>query len=181
MDKRGQFYLIAAVIIIMILFGLVTVKNNATVQPKPVRFYDLSQDYGAEAAKVIDYGVYNKYSPAVDISERIKNISETFATSAFARDPNVKLVYVYGNNDTVYVGNLTIIGGEIKLCYENSCSAEDVARAGGIHPTAYSNLNTVKVNITGNEYNFDLTQEENFYFVVQTTTPTGEKIVVQKE
>ena len=60
MGKRGQFYLIATALIVMIVFGLVSVSNAAIVQPRPVKFYDLSADYGAETARVIDYGVYNK-------------------------------------------------------------------------------------------------------------------------
>jgi len=179
MNKTGQFYLIAAVIIILIIFGLITVANRSIVQPKSTRFYDLSEDYGAEAAKVIDYGVYNKYSPPVDISEKVKSISDTFAKSAFAKDPNVELVYVYGNKNQIWIGNTTIIQGDISLCpVSGECQTVLTKEYQGMKEVASLNLENVTVSLAGNSYTFGLSEQENFYFVIQTTTPAGERNVV---
>ena len=179
MEKRGQFYLIAAVIIILIIFGLITISNRSIVQPKSTRFYDLSEDYGAEAAKVIDYGVYNKYSPPVDISEKVKNISDTFAKSAFAKDPNVRLVYVYGNKDKIWIGNTSIIEGDISYCpVSGDCPTLPTKQWQPLNEATVTNVNNVTVNLAGNSYIFGLSEQENFYFVIQTTTPAGERNVV---
>ncbi|MEM2956547.1 MAG: hypothetical protein QW041_03190 [Candidatus Pacearchaeota archaeon] len=181
MTKRGQFYIIAAVVIILIILGLVTIANRVIIQPKPVRFYDLSKDYEAETSKVIDYGIYNKYSPEVDIVEKVKNISETFAKSAFAKDPNIKLLYIYGNRQEINVGVLNMIGGEIKYCIDGGCSSLKTEAVSGIKTEKYSGRAQINVSLAGNEYQFYLSPEENFYFVIQTTTLSGERSVVIKE
>jgi hypothetical protein len=182
MNKTGQFYLIAAVIIILIIFGLITISNRSIVQPKSTRFYDLSEDYGAETARVIDYGVYNKYSPAVNISEKVKNISDTFARSAFAKDPNVRLVYVYGNKNELWIGNTSIVEGDISYCpVSGSCQTIPTAEIQPMNEATLTNVNNVTVSLAGNSYTFGLSEQENFYFVIQTTTPALERNVVVRQ
>jgi hypothetical protein len=177
--EKGQFYLIAAVIIIIIISGLITAANSAIVQPRPVRFYDLSEDYGAETSRVIDYGKYNVYSPDVNISKQIGNISEVFAKAAFIKDPKLSLVYIFGNNKNVWIGNTATVGGEIRYCISSEgCTMLPSQHLSGIEYIQKMNVNTVNVSIAGQDYIFDLTDEENFYFIIQTTTPAGEKSVV---
>jgi hypothetical protein len=181
-NKRGQFYLIATALIVLIIFGLVSVSNAAIVQPRPVRFYDLSTDYGAETARVIDYGIYSNSVPAV-IDEKIQNISMTFAESSFAKDPNVRLVYIYGNTDNVNAMNLAVVNGKVSYCGSGSCSATLVGSLIGLEEINYTKApdsNIINVKLGGNEYEFTLTQQDNFYFVIQTTTAANERIVSVK-
>jgi len=181
MQKRGQFYLIATALIVLIIFGLVSISNAAIVQPRPVKFYDLSQDYSAETARVIDYGIYNKISSNVNISEKIKNISGTFASSAFAKDPNVRLLYIYGNQSSIDAEGLSVTGGSIDFCSAESCSTNEVWNSKGLEKTNYTkNGNNITVILGGNEYLFTLTGNDNFYFVIQTITPANERIVSVK-
>ena len=182
-NKRGQFYLIATALIVLIIFGLVSVSNAAIVQPRPVKFYDLSADYSAETARVIDYGIYNKYLTG-NINEKIENISETFAASAFAKDPNVRLLYIYGNESAFNVKNLYVVEGQIALCNAGeTCSELQAISQEGFEKTNYTReqgSNIVKVELGGNEYLFTLTENDNFYFVIQTTTAAKERIVSVK-
>jgi len=172
--KRGQFYLIGAVIIILVVMGLITVVNRATVQPRAVGFFDLSKDYEAETSKVIDYGVYNRYSPPVNIAEKVQNITAIFAASELAKDPNIKLVFIYGNKTSWQ--NLTVSSGTYggvsyspnqENKFNFNLPKQETARSSG-------SGEYVKVNISGSIYNFNLTDTDNFYFVIQTKTPTGE-------
>jgi hypothetical protein len=178
MKKRGQFYIIAAALIIVVLLGLVTVANKAVVQPKPTEFFDLSKDYEAETSKVIDYGTYNKYSPAVNITEKVENISKVFAETAFAKDPNIYLVFIYGNKTTYTAKNISVSSADISLNFAGISSTEKVSSQKETNFKAVNGV--IDVPIAGNNYQFKLTDEENFYFIIQTTTPGGEKNVATR-
>jgi len=173
-SRRGQFYIIAAAIIILIILGLIGVVNRAAVQPKPVGFFDLSKDYEAETSKVIDYGVYNKYSPSVNITEKVQNISAIFAKSAFAKDPNVHLVFIYGNKNNYIAQNISSITSttSIGLTKQDVASVETKQQIVEIKSGSGGSVN---VSVAGSLYQFNLGDQENFYFVIETTSPTGER------
>ncbi len=180
-SKRGQFYLIAAVIIIVIIFGLVSSKNITTTEAKPVRFYDLSQDYGAETSKVIDYGTYNKFSPAVNISEKIQNISAVYAQYGKEKGINFNLTVVYGNTTSHSLINVTSVSSNIMLgTTSTSRSGYDIIDVGT--QSSYNTLpqETVVIHVAGIRYSFRMRSQDNFYFIIQTTNK-GESNVVVKD
>jgi len=177
MTKRGQFYLIAAAIIIAIIIGLISVSNKAITSPKQTKFYDLSKDYEIETSRVIDYGIYNQYSPSVNIREKVQNISRTFAASAFAKDPNIHLEFIYGNKDGYLKENISIITPEISLgITEGDKSSQTIYQP--IIKTMTGTGSNVNIKIAGNNYDFTLGPTEKFYFVIQTKAQTGETNVV---
>jgi hypothetical protein len=58
MNKKGQFFLIAALITVGALFGVTSIINSAQRGDENERFYDLSHEINFETKRVIDYGVY---------------------------------------------------------------------------------------------------------------------------
>jgi len=177
MQKRGQFYLIAAAILIVIIIGLISVSNKATTSPKPTKFYDLSKDYEIETSRVIDYGIYNQYSPAVNIKEKVQNISRTFAASAFAKDPNLHLEFIYGNKDGYFKENISTITPKVSFGLTAGDTSSQTIYQQKIETTTGSG-NKVNIKVAGNNYDFSLGPTDNFYFVIQTKTSTGETNVV---
>lgn len=180
MQKRGQFYIIAAAIIIVVILGLATVANKALVQPKHAGFFDLSEDYDAETSKVIDYGIYNKYTPPIDITKVVENISNVFKETAFTKDPNVYLVFIYGNKTSYTAREVPIANYDTTFYYGESESTVQTAYQQEKNLTAIDGIINVK-DPSGNDYQFNLTDDENFYFIIQTTSPSGEKNVVIRE
>ena len=59
MDKRGQFFLIAAVVIIGLIIGLSVVYNSVKAPKEDSQVYDLSKEIDYESAQVIDHGTFN--------------------------------------------------------------------------------------------------------------------------
>ena len=100
--KRGQFYLIASLIIAAIIGGLITIENYAITQPEPVKFYDLSQNFEAQTTKIVDYGVYQNKE---EVDKEIKNFTEKFITYATEKDKRLGIVYVFGNKNEVKLLN----------------------------------------------------------------------------
>jgi len=60
--KRGQVFLIAALITIAVLAGLVTIYNRASSSVEDVTVFDLSEEIILEASQVIDSGIFNTIS-----------------------------------------------------------------------------------------------------------------------
>jgi len=175
--RKAQFYLIATVLLILIIFGFVTAVNKAITQPKPVRFYDLSSDYNAETAKVIDYGVYHKYTPPVPIDRFVENITEIFRNNYFQNNPKatLEIAYIYGDkNSLVKASGKIASGNKIELCLEEtgSCSGQNIKT---ITPIVSSTIprgadsNKTTINLAGNTYEFELKGDEVFYFVIINT------------
>lgn len=100
MDRRAQFFLLAAVIISAIVISLGVVSNRATVNREPESFYDFSYEVKREVGAVIDYHIYSDVEggPLTDfiglLSEDIKD-----------RDPDANFLFLYGDNETMYLRN----------------------------------------------------------------------------
>jgi len=180
MEKKGQFYIIAAVIIIMVLSGLVAVVNYARAKPEPVKFYDLSDQFYSEVSKVIDYGVINNQ----DVSTEIEKFTRTFITYSNSKEPGIDFVFVYGNTTgaTIYSHNSTSSTDQstISLDISGSTTSKTIVH----QSTGFSKFFTtpinreVKLNIAGVVYNFTLVGEQQF-FVVLTLDKNNETYIRQ--
>ena len=203
MEKRGQFYIIFAVIIIIVVLGLVTTVNYAVKMKSPVKFYDMSADYEAETTNIIDYGVFSPTMTDEQIKAQIKSFSDEFLTYAQEKDPNLQLVYIYGDATGITVDNYAIEGGEIRTAstttgmeaggenvestisiqYGDKTFTRDVeekmrnfkeVRQDIVNPGGW-----VEVELAGVIYSFDLKTNEAFYYVVATRS--GEEYHVTQE
>ena len=131
--KKAQLFIIAALIIVGILFSLVAVTNYIKGKPKPTAFYDLSKDINAESSQVLDYATYKKES---DVSKLIANFTEKYASYA---GENVELVFVYGNTNQLTIENYTFVdtGSYCADFGEGSCP--------GVHGSKRINKNSTTI------------------------------------
>lgn len=168
MEKKGQFYLIAAIIIVMVIISLATITNYAVKKRKPVKFYDLSFELSEESARVIDYGIYNEK----DIPRVIENFTdEYFINYTKEKEKYAELVFVYGNKEnatlTTYTsqatGTITVTAGATILTI--SGINKYIADRRSLGPT--ENVEVEILNIT---YNFTLQERENFLFIITKKT-----------
>jgi len=196
--KKAQFYIIAAVIIAVLIAGLATTINYAVTSQTPTRFYDLSKSYNLEAAKVIDYGVYQKYTPAIDIKEKIINFTYKFYKNAQLKDPNIEIIALYGDsteatgisysiNDTNFSSGTNSIEIKSSTIKSNIQNTVGTSQLGGsysaqstqiptatIRPQSINGKYTVNISIPGNSYEINLNASQTFYFILQSKKPSGE-------
>lgn len=96
MNKRGQFFLIAAVIIISLFASLVVVHNQANAPKEDYLIYDLNREIAYESARNVDTSVYQN-DPEAQLNAEIENL-----TSIYARlNPKTDFVFVYSNESEV--------------------------------------------------------------------------------
>ena len=101
-NKRGQFFILAAVIISVIIVSLGVVHNYAETQREPERFYDLSYEIKQESARVIDFGVYTGEE---NINEFLGDYTQEVASSLRDKYPDIGFVFIYGNHEEVIIEN----------------------------------------------------------------------------
>ena len=197
--KRGQFFIIAAVIISSVVFGLSSVKNYVQLRQENKGFYDLSDEVKQESAQVMDYGVYN----SEDVPSKIHEFTEELSKNIADQDPDVEFVFVYGNNENVTIENYGkeeapfnvgegsgILGGareeeetSIKVNLGKSFTKQETQ-------TPYQNKtlwwrimlpgsNFVKVKINTEEYHFDLKKDQQFFMVIRKDAEEEEYVDIE--
>jgi len=163
-NKRGQFYIIAAVIIVIIISGLAVVSTQARTQPTPETIQSLSADLNQEAPGIVDFGIFTNK----DLEKVLDNFtSQDFAPYFLQKTDNTNVVFIYGNKtdlkavkyNTVSTGTITAsLGGNI--VWENFGQfAEQI----DVTPTAEDK---VTVKILNKNYQFTIREGEMFYFVI---------------
>jgi hypothetical protein len=186
MNKNGQFFLIAAITIIIVIVSVVTI-SNYTEKKNEVKLYDLKQEMGIESQQVLDYGTYNNLN-----KDQMRNLMENFIKNYVNYIEEQKNIYfIFGNKEEINALGYQEINNEsvcIKLnpthtenegedeADEDECiplSMQETQR----FPATDGTINVVVIRIEDNEYQFRLKPGENFYFVIWQKAG-GEKNVV---
>jgi hypothetical protein len=157
--KKGQFYLITAILIIVLVVASATIynysrkKNSSTV-------YDLGEELGIESQNILDSGTFDS------LNEEGKNsLLENFILDYVAYAGEGKhLYFIFGdkaNLQTISYDGLVASGEALELTYSLSG-------------------NKVSVEVDSVVYEFDLADGHGFYFVV-TQEIDEEKYVATNE
>jgi len=161
MKKRGQFYLVAAIIIAMVVFSLAAVNNYARKESRETDVFDLRKEMGLEGGKVIDFALYSKE----DVSKIVENWTGVYV--AGNQDKEIEnWVFVYGNPTKITVLAFTLgSAGTIRVNDGSTTISTDIKRH---NKTATTIPLKDSVNVTfGNfTYMFDTTSEQNFAFLI---------------
>ena len=182
-NRRGQFYLLAAIIIIAVIIGFATITNYAKSKSN-IKLYDLGEELGIEGGEVLDYGTINGEGIVVTIrdSGEVINIMEHFtALYDLYAGENKKIYYVFGNNNNIKAYNyIDISQGTVSITVTGVPSNLDIlAKIRNDLPpeTITKTGDLIKISIGENIYDFDLKPGENFYFVISQEIGEEEYIV----
>jgi len=153
-QKRGQFYLIAALVIISIIIGFAAVSNYLQ-QKESIKLYNLGEELGIESENVLDFGTYNEFDET-----QMENLLKDFiGTYAEYIEEGIEIYFIFGNPDKI-----TVIGYR---------ELEEVPFISVYTPSDTE----VIVTINSVEYIFKLKKGENFYFVISQEIE-GEQYVI---
>lgn len=182
MNKRGQFYLIAAVIISSVIISIVSVRNYAVVEKEPKNFFDISSQIKDEAARVIDYG-------AIGNEDKMRDFARNVSESLRKTDPSVEVIMVFGNssgvtvinfgNKTAEVGNIYIPGAleDVENNIILNVSDTEFKKQGNAPtklfvdtwetPVPVSGKKEVTVRINEQDYYFKLYEYQQFFMIIK--------------
>jgi hypothetical protein len=173
MNKRGQFFIIAAVLIVLILFTLSSVSTYAVVKEDPRTINELSDELNREGFYVIDYGVFNEKELATPDADGLvdKFLVDGVGEYFLRKTKEANVIFIYGNrNGEVYAMEYnTVNTGDIRLSGIGSFEVDrPYAKRGDVSVTSSDNSVDVKISVAGDEknYEFDMADNELFYFVI---------------
>ena len=168
MNKRGQFYLIMAVIVIVLIISLAIIVNEL----KKENFKSLESS--AEELKIESQAVLDhiSYTGVVDK----QNFLDTFARNYFDYSNVDNLYFIFGTSTEVTVAarqkkfSGEILVNDVKLEIEqNTYSAQTYTELG----------NDIELTINEIVHSFELKSGENFYFVISEGEEDGNYFFAQ--
>jgi len=179
LNKRGQFFILAAVTIAAIVLSFGLTANRARVNQEPENFYDFTYEVKREAGAVIDYEIYTNIQGGGNLEDFVQLLAEDIRD----KDPDANFIFIYGDNSDVTVRNY---GSE-------SVDADGQSIAGAGAPVinriilggsgqavnaTYSDFNEnwvgsvegvdeLEIEIKGNKFKFPFSKHRQIVFVLQ--------------
>ncbi len=105
MQKKGQVYILAVIILAFIIYNLFTDTN--IVKPTIVEddFNELAANYGVESAKLVNYLLSKNINNDVDVRNNFTVFTTTFTSYSKTKNPSFGLLYLFHFKDRLYIGN----------------------------------------------------------------------------
>src|SRR3989338_5694531 len=100
-NKRGQIYILVALVLAMVIFGLNTVTNKASQVNIESNFRELSSNYAVESTKLVNSLLTNQE----EVAPAFINFTLLFTSYAKTINPNFGLIYAFEYQGKVYIGN----------------------------------------------------------------------------
>lgn len=139
MNKRGQFYLVAAIIIVSIVASLITITNYAK-KNQTILVNDFAKELKIETQKVLEY----------DISNSDNKINQYGMDYSNHSGSNIELYFIIGNNPNI---------NAYKYLNGYESDANENLQLDTIN-------NKIIFNLYGTNHTFDLREGNNFYFLI---------------
>jgi len=176
-NKKAQFYLIAAVAIIIVILSLTAVTNYARIKKTPQKFYDLGELLKTESKYVTDNALFNNK----DVNSNIESYLELYSKYLEANtDQDFNLIIFYGNIDSgdisgkVYsrasTGNVNIYLGDNPFTVQGGDRVDISSAKVNVNnddgkKTVNITINSGGLNIT---QNLPVLEDNNFLFIMTT-------------
>jgi len=172
-NKRGQFYIVTALIIVITILTLASTTTYAYTKSSSNTIYELGSELKQESIQIINHGIYtNKDINQLITEDFSKN---TFADYFIPKTENIELVIIYGNKlEAKIIKYNTVNKGTIDSSLGNIQIKEQLIQ----ETPAIINSEEVEVIIKDKTYTFNLKPGENFYFII--ANEKGEEIFIKK-
>lgn len=173
-SKKGQFYLLAAIVIIAVIIGFVVVVNYA-IKKGDVKLYDLGEEFGIEGGHVIEHGTYNEKSET-EMESLLIHFGGVYASVS---GEDKEIFFIFGNKEEVKQYSYTEEpGGSINLPLEGGAPSLIIIDREFNKDILPVQGQRVEVIVDDVVHYFDLREGENFYFIISQNIE-GEQHVVQ--
>ena len=162
MNKRGQFYLVAALVIVGILIGFSFIYNSVSAIDEDQKIYDLTKDIDFEGSKTIDHGIIKEEEANNNLNDLVKLYSDNY--------PEHEIAVIYGNKKGIrYSSYFKIVDtGSTGILVGGTSSSESIYQKEQTS-LSYDIINTEYIESREAElpFNFRLKEGENFYIILK--------------
>lgn len=172
MNKKGQVFLIAALIIATLIFSVSRTFNSVKVGKNQGAFYDLTKEIDYETKRVIDYGVVNGVP-------NVGKISFSFLNNYTDYLKDQEVIYVFGNSSDIFAVHYDLTNKLNAVSLNTGGAPINIpiqTTRGTRASVSKSPTGEIDVLIREIHYKFNLKEGQNFYFVI-IKDEDGEKFV----
>jgi len=178
LDKKGQFYLVAAVIIVVALFALIGVTNYVSTR-KSTHIHDLVEDLSLEAENVVEHGAVNKNNLDAQLQE--------FASQFTNLEDNYNYFFFYGDKKTIEEDNKITLysvekvsagGQSLRFASkpiewefnQNKVSIDELDITLERFSSSSNDLDKIIVTLKDDtKYEIEVNEGENFYLIIKSS------------
>ena len=175
-NKKGQFYLIAAIFIVLILFGTNSVATYALSKPEPRTINDISEELNRETYKIIEHGIVRD----VNLTRLIEKFSgKDMATYVLKNSEDAAIVFVYGNKtnfDAIAIENQAI--GKITVGGAGFTINSGFPFSKKQKPKKSKDGKFLELEIKEKVYKFEIKENEMFYFLI--VKDRGDEVFIER-
>ena len=173
MNSKAQFYIVAAILIVVIISGIASLTTYALVKPQPKAIEEISSELKEEGYRVLEYGVYN--------GNNLDDLLTKFTAGEYApyfleKTHNANIVFLYGDKtylnavqySAVSTGTISVTGiGGVAPAWNPVGTFAQKANV-----VVVGNKIIVKMDLDDtlpggeNDYEFKINNNEVFYFLI---------------
>jgi hypothetical protein len=157
MNKRGQFYLIAAIVIVTIAVGFIIISNSVSSQQTPNIYYQ-RDEIKIEGLDIINYSVTNQLGNT-QLSNDLTDLSERYINNS----QNENFYFIFGNATKIVFLAYQALYSNVSL---NGVDYTNTVGTGNIYSQSFVPSSNVILGVNGNQYNYPVNSGESFNFVL---------------
>src|SRR3989344_9314443 len=165
MNKRGQFYLIATLVIVGIIIGLATIYNSTKTSDEDVAVFDISSYLQYEGLQLVSSGIFKNLD-----NEEIVGQIKTILNASAQQNPNNDFIGIYGNDVSLTilvftspsVGSISLSTGQEPIIISQTDIPLELTET---IPRPENGV--VILSIDEEQYSFELRQGETLYMIVK--------------
>lgn len=165
--KRGQFYLIAAIVVAVVIIG-VAVVSNYVKKESGINLSDLKEEIKTESSYVMDYALVNELGQSA-FDNLLINFTETY-TDYFKREKSH--YFIFGDEDEITVSGYQKEG---RTVYLNDALV--TSSGGDFTKSIDPETQNITLKIDDNSYSFPISEGKNFYFVISQSIGNEEHTI----
>lgn len=171
MEKRGQFFLIAALVIVAIIFSLGVIYISTKTVKEDITVLDLSKEISYEGSQVIDNGVYT----GGDIDQRITELVGYYSE----KNQDSDIMIVYGSSEGVKILEYLRTAHSVGISTGGPPSSIQVRQRVLEGMSRIPVGDKIEVPFGESTYEFDLKEGQNFYIIIKKEK--GAETIVAQE
>src|SRR3989344_5381528 len=172
MNKRGQFYIIMAIVVSLIIYSLYLPENKIEEVTLFEDFRDISLNYQTESPKVVNHYIYKNLEDEA-LRLKITDFTEDFLKQIQQKNPNVNLVFFLSNGTHIY----------LKSYFDETILFEQTEKYElPLYGEKQESLNSIKLKVSGKDFEQQVPiKMKNFgnEFTSQTLPLSDDEFVVE--
>ena len=159
MNKRGQFYLVAILIIVSVFVGFVSITNKINVKHNEP-FFEIGEELKIERTALLDHIFYNDLNPA-----QTQTVFENFSDLYILKVGGEKnSVFIYGDSTSINFNGNHVDDTEIE--YNCGSTIQRINTVGKFTFSCSPAENNVSIYVEGQRYEFEIYPGQNIYYLI---------------